>query len=149
MSPVAALATAALAAGALALELGTGGALPADGLLVVAVAVAGRPAGKLGAAALLGALRDGVAGGHAGPFLAGYLLAGLLARGALGGAGRRGMLALAVVSFLGALAAYLVATRSPTAALEVALATAVASPAFGVPIAATEVLAPAPKARAP
>lgn len=152
-----ALAATAIAAGALALELrGAGGGPAAAGfapdlLLVAAVALAARPAGRgIAAAAALGAARDAIAGGPAGTFASGFLLGALFARAALGRARRAGVLAAAAAVLAGGVVAY-GAAAVPTAfgdralarpllldAVRTALASALFSPALLVPLAALE-----------
>lgn len=144
---------AVVAAGALVLEARGGGAIAPDLLLAAAVALAGRPGGSLGAAAALGVARDAIAGGPAGAFAIGFTLAGVLARAALGGARRRGLVTLALLVFLGGVLAYAMAAL-PAAlrarslaplllrdALRTAALTALFSPVVAVPLAAIEALA--------
>ncbi|GIW72159.1 MAG: hypothetical protein KatS3mg102_1701 [Planctomycetota bacterium] len=146
--PAPALAGAALALAALVLEarypplLRLGGAGP-DLLLALLVLASAQPRARLGAAVLLGALRDATGGGPAGLFAAGFLLAGTLVRRLVG---RRRLVALAPVLALlppacalayapAALHAVLACGMPPGRAAELVFCTAVLSAAFApVPV---------------
>jgi cell shape-determining protein MreD len=77
-----------------------------DLLLPLCLISAARLRSRLAGAALLGLLRDAVAGGPAGLFTLGYLLAGVLARSLLARTGVPGLLVLAVVLVPAALVAH-------------------------------------------